>query len=84
MPVRMVVVVGMVVCMLMLQGDLDLFLAAAFTATISRLAGLGDMGIGDRANDWPLGSSFEQHSSGKTNAALRISPSPKLERDKIR
>jgi hypothetical protein len=48
MPVRMVVVVGMVVCMLMLQGDLDLFLAAAFTATISRLAGLGDMGIGDK------------------------------------
>jgi hypothetical protein len=50
MPVRMVVVVSMVVvvCMLMLQGDLDLFLAAAFAATISRLAGLGDMGIGDK------------------------------------
>jgi hypothetical protein len=54
MPVRMVVVVcmfmvvrmGMV--MLLLQGDLDLFLAAAFTATIIRLAGLGDMGIGDK------------------------------------
>jgi hypothetical protein len=55
MPVRMVVVVcmfmvvrmGMV--MLLLQCDLDLFLAAAFTATISRLAGLGDMGIGDKS-----------------------------------
>jgi hypothetical protein len=44
--VSMVVVV--VVPMLMLQGDLDLFLAAAFAATISRLAGLGDMGIGDK------------------------------------
>jgi hypothetical protein len=42
----MVVRMGMV--MLLLQGDLDLFLAAAFTATISRLAGLGDMGIGDK------------------------------------
>jgi hypothetical protein len=48
MPVRMVVVVCMGMVMLMLQGDLDLFLAAAFTATISRLAGLGDMGIGDK------------------------------------
>jgi hypothetical protein len=51
MPVRMVVVVSMVVVvcmvMLLLHSDLDLFLAAAFTATISRLAGLGDMGIGD-------------------------------------
>jgi hypothetical protein len=54
----MVVVVVVVVCMfmvvrmgmvmLLLQGDLDLFFAAAFTATISRLAGLGDMGIGDK------------------------------------
>ena len=42
----MVVRMGMV--MLLLQGDLDLFLAAAFTATISRLAGIGDMGIGDK------------------------------------
>ena len=56
MPVSMVMVVSMVmpvcmvmiVLMLMLQGDLDLFLAAAFTATISRLAGIGDMGIGDK------------------------------------
>ena len=51
-PVSMLVVVSMVVVvvvpMLMLQGDLDLFLAAAFAATISRLAGLGDMGIGDK------------------------------------
>ena len=43
----MVVRMGMV--MLLLQGDLDLFLAAAFTATIIRLAGLGDMGIGDKS-----------------------------------
>jgi hypothetical protein len=50
MPVRMVVVVSMVVvvCIVVLQGDLDLFLAAAFAATISRLAGIGDMGIGDK------------------------------------
>jgi hypothetical protein len=52
MPVRMVVVVSMVVVvcmvMLLLHSDLDLFLAAAFTATISRLAGIGDMGIGDK------------------------------------
>jgi hypothetical protein len=48
MPVVVSMVVVVVVCMLMLQGDLDLFLAAAFTATISRLAGIGDMGIGDK------------------------------------
>jgi hypothetical protein len=52
MPVSMVMVVSMVMpvsmVMIVLQGDLDLFLAAAFTATISRLAGLGDMGIGDK------------------------------------
>jgi hypothetical protein len=49
MPVRIMpvlVVVLVVVFMLVLQGDLDLFLAAAFTATISRIAGLGDTCIG--------------------------------------
>lgn len=33
---------------LVLQGDLDLFLAATFTATFSRLAGLGDTCSGDK------------------------------------
>ncbi len=42
-------IVSMIVPVLMLQGDLDLFLAAAFTATISRLAGIGDMGIGGKS-----------------------------------
>ena len=42
MPVLVLVLVLMLVLMPVLQGDLDLFLAAAFTATISRIAGLGD------------------------------------------
>ena len=44
MPVLVLVLVLMPV--LVLQGDLDLFLAATFTATISRIAGLGDTCIG--------------------------------------
>jgi hypothetical protein len=40
--VLVLVSVFVLVFMLVLQGDLDLFLAATFTATISRIAGLGD------------------------------------------
>jgi hypothetical protein len=49
MPVRIMLMPVRIMPVLVLQGDLDLFLAAAFTATISRLAGLGDMGIGDKS-----------------------------------
>jgi hypothetical protein len=41
-------IVSMIVPVLVLQGDLDLFLAAAFAATFSRLAGLGDTCSGDK------------------------------------